>query len=67
MIRWKPVPNMRGAVFFDIPNVCRVIVRRQHKGSRLWVTKLNGKEIGLFNDRADALMLGEMEITRLGG
>lgn len=67
MIRWEPITHMRGAVAYDISGIGRISVRRQHKGSRLWVTVFNGKEIGLFNDRADALMLGEMEITRLGG
>lgn len=62
IIRWEPITHHRGAVCHDITGVGCYVVRRQRKGSRLWVLVLNGKEIGLFNDRADAIEAGEITI-----
>ena len=62
LIRWEPITHHRGAVCHDITGIGRYVVRRQAKGSRLWVLVLNNKEIGLFNDRADAIKAGEITI-----
>lgn len=62
LIRWEPIAHQRGAVCHDITGIGRYVVRRQAKGSRLWVLVLNNEEIGLFNDRADAIEAGEITI-----
>jgi hypothetical protein len=65
MIRWEPITGQRGAVCHDIPGTGRYSVRRQRKGSRLWVVVLNGRELGLFNDRLTAVEAAELYVKEM--
>ena len=64
LIRWEPVTYSKVAVTFDLPGIGRYYIGRREKGSRQFVIKVNGKETGLFSDRADAIAAAETEINK---